>query len=157
MLPKPRDQPGALVADLDFDVGAPGHFLEAQRGGDLVDVWFLADDELPVDLADRPDEALLVQRRIIGTVQLLELVLEVGKTWLEAQPESVQDGEVGLVDAVHVAGDRHRRTIEDREVLRPVENDPFAGISLTHGRVFPPRPSRSARHLKMTVSKAPIP
>ena len=37
--------------------------------------------------------------------------MQVGEARREAQPEPVQDGEVGLVDAVHVAGDRGRRDV----------------------------------------------
>ena len=44
---------GAQLADQR----ALGHFHEAQRGDDLVDVRLLADDDLPIDLADRPDQA----------------------------------------------------------------------------------------------------
>lgn len=98
---------GAQLADQR----ALDHFLQAQCGDDLVDVGLLTDDELPVDLADRMDQALLVQYRIIGAVQLLELVFQIGEARFEAQPEPVQDGEVGLVDAVHVAGDRGRHDV----------------------------------------------
>lgn len=93
------------------DQCALGHFLEGQRGDDLVDVRLLVDDELPVDLADRPNQALFVRRRIVGAIQFLELVFKVGETRLEAQSVPVQDGEVGLVDAVHVAGDRGRHDV----------------------------------------------
>jgi hypothetical protein len=57
------------------------------------------------------DQALLVQRRIVGAVQFLQLIFQVGEARLEAQAEPVQDGEVGLVDAVHVAGDRGRHDV----------------------------------------------
>ena len=48
---------------------------------------------------------------IVGAVELLQLLVQIGEAWLEAQPEPVQDGEVGLVDAVHVAGDRGRHDV----------------------------------------------
>ena len=62
---------GAQLADQR----ALGHLLEAQRGDDLVDVGFLVDDRLPVDLADGTDQAFLVQRRIVGAVEFLQLAL----------------------------------------------------------------------------------
>ena len=37
------------------------HLFQAQRGNDLVDVWFFVGDGLKIDPADRPDEALLVE------------------------------------------------------------------------------------------------
>ena len=52
---------GAQLADQR----ALGHFLQAQRGDDLVDVGLLVDDRLPVDLADRADQALRVPRGIV--------------------------------------------------------------------------------------------
>ena len=44
------------------------HLLQTQRGDDLVDVGLLVDDRLPVDLADRADQALRVRRWIVGAV-----------------------------------------------------------------------------------------
>jgi hypothetical protein len=55
---------GAQLADQR----ALGHLLQAQRGDDLVDVGLLVDDRLPVDLADRADQALRVPRGIVGAV-----------------------------------------------------------------------------------------
>jgi hypothetical protein len=40
---------------------------------------------------------------------MLQLRLEISESRREIQPEPVQDGEVGLVDAVHVAGNCGRR------------------------------------------------
>lgn len=102
-----RRRIGAQLADQR----ALRHFLQAQCGDDSVDVRLLTDDELPVDLASRPDQAFLVQCQIIGAIQLLQLVVEVGEARLETKSEPVQDGEVGLVDAVHVAGDRARHDV----------------------------------------------
>src|SRR5262249_27128034 len=76
---------------------ALGHLLQAQRGDDLVDVGLFLDDRLPVDLADRADQALRVPRGIVGAVQLLQLLVQVSEPWLEAQPEPVQDGELALL------------------------------------------------------------
>ena len=72
-------------------------------------ICFLIDNGLPVDLADGPDQAFLVPRRVIGAVESLQLFVQIGKLRLETPTEPMQDGEVGLVDAVHVAGngDRH--------------------------------------------------
>jgi hypothetical protein len=92
-----------------------------ERGDDLVDVRLLTDDELAVDLADRPDQAFLVHARIVGAIQFLQLVFQVGEARLEAKAEPVQDGEVGLVDAVHVAGDRRRHDVR-RVAIPDVEH-----------------------------------
>jgi len=60
---------GAQLADQR----ALRHLLQPQRGDDLIEVRLLADDEIAVDSPDRPDQALLVQRRIVGAVQFLQL------------------------------------------------------------------------------------
>ncbi len=93
---------GAQLADQR----ALRHLLQPERGDDPVDVWLFVDDEIAVDFPDRSDQAVLVLCKIVGAVQFLQLVVEVGEAWLEARTEPVQDGEVGLVDAMHVAGDR---------------------------------------------------
>lgn len=174
-----RDQPGALVADLNFDVSAPGqfllpadlsdgraqlvvrldavlramditfqfwiaqvaqrvdtahefveledraprrvrrgvgaqlanqralgHLLQPERGDNLIHVRFFFDDQRQVNLADRANQVFLVQRRVVGAIQFFQLIFHVGEARFEARAEPVQNGEVGLVDAVHVTGDR---------------------------------------------------
>jgi hypothetical protein len=64
-----------------------------------------------VNLSNRFDQELLVQRHVVGTIQFLQLIVQIGETWLEAQPKPVQDGEVSFVDTVHVAGDRGRHYV----------------------------------------------
>ena len=45
------------------------HFLEAERGDDLVDVGFLAGDQLPIDLPDRLNQvAFVFASRIFGGI-----------------------------------------------------------------------------------------
>ncbi len=87
----------------------------------LVEVRLLADYEIAVDSPGRPDQALIVQRRIVGTVEFLQLIAKVGEARLETQAEPVQDSEVGLVDAVHVAGDRGRHDVR-RVAIPDVEH-----------------------------------
>jgi hypothetical protein len=72
-------------------------------------------------LSDRLNQAFLVQRRVVDTIQFLQLVIEVCEARLEAQPEPIQDSEVGFVDAVHVAGDRSRHYIR-RVAIPDVEH-----------------------------------
>ena len=62
------------------------HFLEAERGDDRVDVGFLVHNRLPIDRADGTNQAFLVERRIVGAVELLQLRLQIGEARLEAQP-----------------------------------------------------------------------
>ena len=45
------------------------------------------DDSLPVDLADRTDQAFLIQCRIVGGVQFFEPLARVGEVRLEVYPE----------------------------------------------------------------------
>ena len=55
-----------------------GHFLEAQRGDDLIHVRFFVGDHREVSLADRADQEFLVPRRFVGAIQFLQLVIEFG-------------------------------------------------------------------------------
>ncbi len=93
------------------DERALGHFLQAQRGDDAVDVRLFVDDRRQVDLPSRLDQTVRVLRRVTRAIDLAELLVEVYEARLVARPEPVQDGEVDLVEAVHVAGDRCRHDV----------------------------------------------
>ena len=56
-------------------------------------IRFFGDDYRQVNLTDRADQAFLIQRRVVGAIQFLQLVIDIG----EARAEPVQYGEVGLV------------------------------------------------------------
>ena len=43
-----------------------------------------------VDLSDGTDQALLIQRRIVGAVEFFELRFQIGETRFEAAPEPVR-------------------------------------------------------------------
>ena len=60
---------GAQLADQR----ALGHLLQSQRGDDVVDVRFLVDDHLQIDLADRAHQTLLIEGRGVGTVEFLRV------------------------------------------------------------------------------------
>src|SRR5260370_27333663 len=42
------------------DQRALGHFLETERSNDLIDIAFLLEDQLPIDLTNRLDQIVLV-------------------------------------------------------------------------------------------------
>src|SRR5271157_2082762 len=86
------------------DQRALGHFLEAECGNDLVDIGFLLDDQLPIDLTNRLDQIALVFCRIVAAEEVLELSLQMGKARLQSEAKPVQNREVSLVNAVHVTG-----------------------------------------------------
>ncbi len=92
-----------IIAQLP-DQCALGHFLKAECGHDLIDIEFLLDDQLPIDLTNRLDQIVLVFFRIIAAEEVLELRLQMGKARLQFETKPVQDREVGLVNAVHVTG-----------------------------------------------------
>jgi len=81
------------------------HFFKPQRGDDAIEVAFLADDKIQVNLSGGLNQAFFIGRRISDAVQLLQLPVQVRKMRFKAQAKSVQDSKVGFVDAVHVAGD----------------------------------------------------
>lgn len=61
------------------DEGTLGHFLEAERGDDLIDMAFFPDNQLAVDLADWLDQAMLVLRGVVAAVPVFQLGLQVGE------------------------------------------------------------------------------
>ncbi|ERO94034.1 hypothetical protein L454_05252 [Escherichia coli BIDMC 19C] len=90
---------GAQLADQR----ALRHFLQPECGDDPVDVRLLAMDEIAVDFPDWPNQARLILCWIVSAVEFFQLRVEVGEARLEPPAKPMQDGEVGLVDAVHVA------------------------------------------------------
>jgi hypothetical protein len=88
------------------DQGLLAHFLDAQRGDDLLDHGRIVADERPVELAHRFDQVIGVLRKIFPAEQMLELRLETREAWREFPLEPVNDGEIRFVHAVHVASDR---------------------------------------------------
>jgi len=97
-------------ADLP-DQDALGYFFEPQRGDHPIDVRLLGNDQLVVDPSCRLNQALAVFRHVPSAVKVLQLRLQIGETRPVLQSEPVHDGEVGLVDAVHVAGNGGRRDL----------------------------------------------
>ena len=59
-----------IIAQLP-DQRALGHFLKAECGHDLIDIEFLLDDQLPIDLTNRLDQIVLVFFRIIAAEEVL--------------------------------------------------------------------------------------
>jgi hypothetical protein len=92
-----------------------GQFLEAQRGDDLVDVVFLVQDGLPVDLTYGADQRFLIQRRIVGAIEILQLLFQIGEARLEAPPELWTRGSQELSQA-------SRRSLL-RRWIRPPKRD----------------------------------
>src|SRR5450755_1177493 len=66
---------------------------------------------LMIDSSRRLNQVVAVFRQIPTAVKVLQLRLEIGESRCEIPPEPVQDSEVGLVDAVHVAGNGGRRDL----------------------------------------------
>ncbi len=108
---------GAQLADQR----ALRHFLQPECGDDPVDVRLLAMDEIAVDFPDWPNQARLILCWIVSAVEFFQLRVEVGEARLEPPAKPMQDGEVGLVDAVHVAGDRGRHDVR-RVAIPDVEH-----------------------------------
>src|SRR5208283_1746414 len=61
-----------------------------------------------VDLSSRWQKERGVAADVAGAEEMRDLRLEAGEAWSGPHAEPVEDGEVGLVDAVHVAGDDGR-------------------------------------------------
>ncbi len=78
-------------------------------------------DEIAVDFPDWPNQARLILCWIVSAVEFFQLRVEVGEARLEPPAKPMQDGEVGLVDAVHVAGDRGRHDVR-RVAIPDVEH-----------------------------------
>jgi len=93
------------------DQGTLGHLLERQCRHNLVDGGLLVLNHATIDLTDGTDQGALVARRIVRAGELFELRVQLGKARREAEPQPVQDREIGLVDAVHGAGDRGRSDV----------------------------------------------
>ena len=83
-------------------------FLERQGSDDAVEGIELADDQAPVDLPGRLEEERGIAADVVSTEEMGNLRLEAGEARGGLHAEPVEDGEVGLVDAVHVAGDDGR-------------------------------------------------
>ena len=98
---------GAQLADQR----ALAHLLEPQGGDDPVDIILLGGDQAAVDLSGRRQKVGLVLCDVAGAIEVLELRLKAGEAGRKSRPKPVRDGEVRLVDAVHVAGDRGRHDI----------------------------------------------
>jgi hypothetical protein len=63
------------------------------------------------DLAGGTDQTVSVQRWIVGTVKIFQPLIQIGEARLEAPPKALQNGKVGLVNAVHVAGYHGRHDV----------------------------------------------
>jgi len=83
-------------------------FLERQGGHDTVEGIVLAGDQASVDLAGRLKEKRGIAADVVGTEKMRDLRLEAGEARSGTHAEPVEDGEVGLVDAVHVTGNDGR-------------------------------------------------
>ena len=72
-------------------------FLEPEGGDDPVDVGFLGDDRLTVDLSSWLHQVGFLLGRVGPAIQMLNLRLQVGEARRQLQPELVQDGEIRLL------------------------------------------------------------
>lgn len=79
-------------------------FLESKGSNDPVEIGVPGDDCLAVDLSGRLKKIGFLRGGICPAIQMLDLRLQVGEARRQLQSEPVRDGEIRLVDDVHVAG-----------------------------------------------------
>lgn len=81
------------------------HFLEPQGGSNVIQIGSFSGNQMTVDLPHRLNKEISIPLLVRATVEVLQLGMQIGESRCQVHAESVQDGKVGHVDAVHVAGD----------------------------------------------------
>nr|WP_239796847.1 hypothetical protein [Candidatus Nitrotoga arctica] len=99
------------------------HFLEPEGGSNVIQIGFFSANQMTANLTHRLNQEISITLLARATVEVLQLGMQIGETRCQVHAKPLQDGKVGHVDAVHVAGDRGRldvRGVVVADVKHPV-------------------------------------
>lgn len=71
----------------------------------MIQIGFFSGNQMTVNLPHRLNQEISIPLLVRATVEVLQLGMQIGESRCQVHAEPVQDGKVGHVDAVHVAGD----------------------------------------------------